>query len=187
MVRQSFEMSMGGKVLRAEVGDLAGQANGSVILKLGETVVLVTAVMSSKVDHNLPYFPLSVEFEEKFYAAGVILGNRFSRREGKPTEEAVLSARLIDRTIRPLFPSHIRNEIQIVVSVLAIGADDPDILGVIGASLALSISDIPWNGPVGAVRISRNTQTGLLSINGTYAERERGALDFEVVTCGQHD
>ncbi len=186
MVQQTFEMSVGGKVLRAEIGDLTGQANGSVILKLGETVVLVTAVMSSKVDPNLPYFSLSVEFEEKFYAAGQILGNRFSRREGKPSDDAVLSARLIDRTIRPLFPAHIRNEIQIVVSVLAIGEDDPDILGIIGASLALSISDIPWNGPVGAVRISRNKQTGALSINGTYTERDQGTLDFEVVTCGQN-
>ncbi|MBY0538751.1 polyribonucleotide nucleotidyltransferase [Patescibacteria group bacterium] len=186
MVRQIFETTVGGKVLTAEIGDLTGQANGSVIMKLSETTVLVTAVMSTKTDPNLPYFPLSVEFEEKFYAAGQILGNRFSRREGKPTDEAVLSARLIDRTIRPLFPSHIRNEIQIVVSVLAIGEDDPDILGVIGASLALSISDIPWNGPVGAVRISRNAQTGLLSINGTYTERNLETLDFEVVTCGQH-
>ncbi len=185
MVHHVFEMSVGGKVLTAEVGDLTGQTNGSVILKLGETVVLVTAVMSTKMDANLPYFPLSVEFEEKFYAAGKILGNRFSRREGKPSDDAVLSARLIDRTIRPLFPTHLRNEIQIVVSVLAIGEDDPDILGVIGASLALSISDIPWNGPVGAVRISRNIQTELLSINGTYAERDLGTLDFEVVTCGQ--
>ncbi len=186
MVQHVFEMSVGGKILRAEIGDLTGQANGSVILKLGETVVLVTAVMSSKVDANLPYFPLSVEFEEKFYAAGQLLGNRFSRREGKPSDEAVLSARLIDRTIRPLFPAHLRNEIQVVVSVLAIGEDDPDILGVIGTSLALSISDIPWNGPVGAVRISRNKQTGLLSINGTYTERNLGNLDFEVVTCGHN-
>jgi polyribonucleotide nucleotidyltransferase len=185
MVRQIFETTVGGKVLTAEIGDLTGQANGSVILKLGETVVLVTAVMSAKTDPNLPYFPLSVEFEEKFYAAGQILGNRFSRREGKPSDDAVLSARLIDRTIRPLFPAHIRNEIQIVVSVLAIGEDDPDILGVIGASLALSISDIPWNGPVGAVRISRNKQSGQLSINGTYTERDLATLDFEVVTCGQ--
>jgi polyribonucleotide nucleotidyltransferase len=186
MKRQIFEVSVGGKVLSAEVNDLAPQANGSVLMRMGETAVLVTAVMGRESQSNLPYFPLSVEFEEKFYAAGKMLGSRFSRREGKPSEEAVLSARLIDRTIRPLFPQHIRHDIQIVVSVLAIGEDDPDILGVIGASIAIAISDIPWNGPVGAVRISRNKHTGALSINAPYSERAVGSLDFDVVTCGQN-
>src|SRR3989338_8948513 len=109
---------------------------------------------------GLPYFPLSVEFEEKFYAAGEILGSRFMRREGKPSDEAVLSARIVDRTIRPLFPSHLKIDVQVVVTVLAIGEDDPDILGVVGASLALGVSDIPWNGRDPPGKWSRNQPTG---------------------------
>lgn len=187
MQTQTFNTDFAGKLLTAEITDLAGQANGSVLMRYGETVVLVTAVMSKQEQPNLPYFPLSVEFEEKFYAAGAILGSRFMRREGKPSDEAILSARIIDRTIRPLFDHHLRNDIQIVVSVLAVGEDDPDIISVIGTSLALSISDIPWSGPIGAVRIARNLDTGVLAINPTYSEREVGTLEFEVLACGQND
>ncbi len=185
MQTQSFSMELGGKTLTAEFTDLTGQANGSVMMRYGETVILVTAVMSDKEQPNLPYFPLSVEFEERFYAAGAILGSRFIRREGRPSDEAVLGARIIDRTIRPLFNHHGRNDIQIVVTVLAMGADDPDVLGVIGASLALGVSDIPWDGPVGAVRIARNKATGAISINPTYVERVAGELEFEVLACGK--
>jgi len=185
MQTQTFITDFAGKTLTAEITDLAGQANGSVIMRYGETVVLVTAVMSRSEQPNLPYFPLSVEFEEKFYAAGAILGSRFMRREGKPSDEAILSARIIDRTIRPLFNHQLRNDIQIVVSVLAVGEDDPDIIAVIGTSLALSISDIPWAGPVGVVRIARNLETGTLMINPTYPKRENGTLEFEVLACGQ--
>ncbi|MES2749171.1 MAG: polyribonucleotide nucleotidyltransferase [Patescibacteria group bacterium] len=184
MKKQIFELPLAGKTLIVEHTDLTSQAGGSVMVKLGETVVLATAVMSDHTQPALPYFPLSVEFEEKFYAAGAIMGSRFSRREGKPSDEAVLSARLIDRTIRPLFPSHLRHDVQVVITVLALGEDDPDILGIIGASLALGISDIPWGGPVGAVRISRNKVTGALYINPTYIERPVGAMEFEVVACG---
>ena len=186
MQTQSFSMELGGKTLTAEFNDLTGQANGSVMLRYGETVILVTAVMSDKMQPNLPYFPLSVEFEERFYAAGAILGSRFIRREGRPSDEAVLAARIIDRTIRPLFNHHGRCDIQIVVTVLAMGADDPDVLGVIGASLALGVSDIPWDGPVGAIRIARNKATGALSINPTYVERVVGELEFEVLACGKN-
>lgn len=178
-------MDLGGKTLTAEFTDLTGQANGSVILHYGETAILVTAVMSERENETLPFFPLSVEFEEKFYAAGQILGSRFVRREGRPSEEAVLSARIVDRTIRPLFDHTIRNEIQIVITVLAIGEDDPDVLGVIGASLALAVSDIPWNGPVGAVRIGQNIETGSVIINPTYNDREAGNLNFEILACGK--
>lgn len=180
-----FETLIAGKKLSAEITDLAGQANGSVIMRMGETTILVTAVMNHKEAPLMPYFPLSVEFEEKFYAAGKMFGSRYTRREGKPSEEAVLSARLIDRTIRPLFPAHLRHEVQIVATVLAIGEDDPDILGVLGASIALAISDIPWDGPVGAVRISRNSHTGILALNATYDERTIGGTDFEIVSCGK--
>ncbi|MFT7507122.1 MAG: polyribonucleotide nucleotidyltransferase [Acidimicrobiales bacterium] len=184
MQKKTFEVEIGGKILTAEFTDLTNQANGSVILRLGETAILVTAVMSSRTS-NMPYFPLSVEFEEKFYAAGKILGSRFMRREGRPSDEAVLSARIIDRTIRPLFDQSMRNDIQVVVTVLALGEDDPDVLGVIGASLALSVSDIPWAGPVGAVRIVQHAKTGEVIINPTYKQREGREITQEVLTCGK--
>lgn len=184
MKSKSFSLDLAGKTLTAEFNDLTSQANGSVLLKYGETAILVTAVMGDK-ESSANYFPLSVEFEEKFYAAGQILGSRFMRREGRPSDEAILSARIIDRTIRPLFNQYSRNEIQVVVTVLAMGEDDPDVLGVVGASLALSVSDIPWRGPVGATRIGRNKETGEVIINPTYLEREKGLLDLEVLTCGK--
>jgi polyribonucleotide nucleotidyltransferase len=177
-------MELAGKTLTAEFNDLTTHANGSVMLRYGETVILVTAVMSER-ESSANYFPLSVEFEEKFYAAGQILGSRFGRREGKPSDEAVLSARIVDRTIRPLFNQSIRNDIQVVVTVLAIGEDDPDTLAVIGASLALAVSDIPWDGPVGAIRIGRTKETGELIINPTYTERTEKKLDIEVLACGK--
>lgn len=184
MKTTSYEIELGGKTLTAQFTDLTSQANGSVLMRMGETAILVTAVMNRNAG-NMPYFPLSVEFEEKFYAAGQIMGSRFIRREGRPSEEAVLSARIIDRTIRPLFDQRIRNDIQVVVTVLAMGEDDPDVLGVIGASLALSVSDIPWGGPVGAVRIGQDIKTGEVIINPTYLQRETGNLSFEVLACGK--
>ena len=177
-------MELAGKTLTAEFNDLTAHVNGSVMLRYGETVILVTAVMSER-ESSAPYFPLSVEFEEKFYAAGQILGSRFARREGKPSDEAVLSARIVDRTIRPLFNQSTRNDIQVVVTVLAVGEDDPDVLAVIGASLALSVSDIPWNGPVGAVRVARVAGTNELVINPNYTERLEKKLDVEMYACGK--
>lgn len=184
MQSKKFSLDLAGKTLTAEFTDLVAQANGSVLLSMGETTILVTAVKSDQ-DSDRQYFPLSVEFEEKFYAAGQILGGRFSRREGKPSDEAILSARLIDRTIRPLFDQTNRQDIQVVVSVLALGDEDPDVLGVIGASLALATSDIPWRGPVGAVRIGRRKSDGEIIINPSYHDRVDDALDFEVLTCGK--
>ncbi len=184
MQQKSFSISIGGKTITADFTDLANQAHGSVLLRMGETAILVTAVMNER-SGNAPYFPLSVEFEEKFYAAGSILGSRFVRREGRPSDEAILSARIIDRTIRPLFDHRIRAEVQIVASVLALGEDDPDVLGVLGASLALSVSNIPWNGPVGAVRIAARQTTGEIILNPTYLDREEGKLQFEVLSCGK--
>ncbi|MCA9355136.1 polyribonucleotide nucleotidyltransferase [Candidatus Kaiserbacteria bacterium] len=184
MKSKSFSLELAGKTLIAEFSDLTNQTNGSVLLKYGETAILVTVVMSDR-ESGANYFPLSVEFEEKFYAAGQILGSRFMRREGRPSDEAVLSARIVDRTIRPLFNQNTRREIQVVVTVLAMGEDDPDVLGVIGASLALSVSDIPWRGPVGAVRIGRNKESGEIKINPTYLERSENLLDFEVLSCGK--
>lgn len=185
MQKRTFEIELGGKTLFADFTDLTVQAHGSVILRYGETSILVTAVMSERENPGLPYFPLSVEFEEKFYAVGAILGSRFQRREGRPSDGAVLSARIVDRTIRPLFNHQIRNDVQVVITVLAMGEDDPDVLGVIGASLALSVSNIPWDGPVGAVRIGQKKGTGEVVINPTYLDREEDKLEFEVLACGK--
>ncbi len=184
MQKKTYELEIGGKTLIAEFSDLTEQASGSVLLRMGETAVLVTAVMNRN-EGNSSYFPLSVEFEERFYAAGQILGSRFVRREGKPTDEAVLSARIIDRTIRPLFDQRIRTDIQVVATVLAMGEDDPDVLGVIGASIALSVSNIPWNGPIGAVRIGQKKDTKEIIINPSYTDRVTGNLLFEVLACGK--
>lgn len=183
MQKKSYEIEIGGKLLVAEFNDLAPQANGSVMIRYGETVVLVTVCMGAS-PVTLPYLPLSVEFEEKFYAAGAILGSRYIRREGRPSDEAVLAARAVDRTIRPLFPSALRHEVQVIVTVLAVGEDDPDLLGIIGTSLALSVSDIPWSGPVGSVRLGRQAGSGTLIINPTYVDRVDGSLDTEMLICG---
>jgi polyribonucleotide nucleotidyltransferase len=141
--------------------------------------------MSDRENPGQNYFPLSVEFEEKFYAAGKILGSRFMRREGRASDAAILSARIIDRTIRPLFNQSIRKDVQVVVNVLAVGEEDPDVLGIIGASLALSVSDIPWRGPIGAVRIGRAVETHEIITNPTYPQREVGLLDFQLLACGK--
>src|SRR3989344_2265980 len=128
MQQKTFETTIGGKALTATFTDLAEQANGSLILRLGNTTVLVTAVMGKKDRSDLDYFPLSVEYEERFYAAGQILGSRFIRREGRPSDEAILSGRIVDRTIRPLFDNAVRRDVQVVATVLSISEDDPDVL-----------------------------------------------------------
>ena len=186
MNTQSFSIDIAGKTITADITDLASQTNGSVMMRCEETTILVTAVMSENEQSNLPYLPLSVEFEERFYAAGAIFGSRFMRREGWASEEAILSAKLIDRTIRPLFDHNLRHDIQIVVTVLAIGEADPEILAIIGTSLALAISDIPWNGPLGAVRIGRENAGGRVIVNPTYKERLTGKLNFEILACGRN-
>lgn len=154
MKRKEYTIEVGGKKIVAEFNDLAENANGSVLLRSGETAVLVTAVMADEDDTEVDYLPLTVDYEERFYAVGAILGSSFVRREGKPAEEAILAGRLIDRPIRPLFTQQVRREIQIVATVLALGDTNPAVLGVLGASLALGVSDIPWNGPVSAVRVA---------------------------------
>jgi len=177
-------VEIGGKPLTAKFTDLADQTNGSVILKYGETVVLATAVMSSHVRTGMNYFPLTVDYEEKFYAAGQILGSRFMRRESRPSEEATLTGRVIDRTLRPLFEQHIRNEIQVIVTVLSIGEDDPDVLAINAASLALATSDIPWDGPASAVRIAKNGDDALI-VNPTYIMRTEELQNLELLACGK--
>ncbi len=181
MNSKQYSIDIGGKTLIAEFNNLAEQAHGSVMLKYGNTVVLATAVMG-KLQRDIDFFPLTVEYEERFYASGKILGSRFIRREGKPSDEAILSGRIVDRTIRPLFDHHIRNEVQVVLTVLSIDEDDPDVISVIGASLALGTSNIPWNGPVSAVRIGHNNG---FHINPSYSERKKADISLDLVACGK--
>jgi polyribonucleotide nucleotidyltransferase len=191
MKSKKYELEIGGEKLTAEFTDLAENAHGSVLLRLGDTTVLATAVMS-KGEKDLEYFPLSVEYEERFYASGQILGSRFVRREGRPSDEAILSGRIVDRTIRPLFDSNLRNEIQVVVTVLSLDKYDPDVLGVVASSLALGTSDIPWNGPVSAVRIGKMKNSEEFLVNPSYEIRNPlvgGAegVDYELdlIACGR--
>src|SRR3989339_1591929 len=156
MEKKTFSRQFGGRTLSVEVGELAPQANGSVLVHFGESTILATAVISHKTKERCDYLPLTVEYEEKLYAAGKIKGSRFMKREGKAQDSAVLSGRLIDRVIRPRFNQNVRNEIQVVITVLSFDREnDPDVLGILGASLALSISDIPWDGPVAGVRVGQ--------------------------------
>jgi len=184
MQKKVFEMEWAGRTLSATFGDLVDQASGAVIMKYGDTVVLVTAVMGKRDKEGFNYFPLVVDYEERFYAAGKILGGRFMKREGRPSDEAILSGRIIDRTIRPLFNQKMRRDVQVVATILSIDEhNDPDALGVLGASLALGTSNIPWDGPVGAVRVGE--VSGKFILNPTYPEREVSRLDLTV--CGRGD
>ena len=183
---KEYSTDIGGKTLIAQFTDLTNQANGSVIVRLGNTAVLATAVMSEHEREGMSYFPLSVEFEEKFYSAGSILGSQYVRREGRPSDEAVLSARVVDRTIRPLFNHKLRNEIQIVITVLSIDEYDPDVLAINAASLALATSNIPWNGPVSAVRVGKHKNNGGLEVNPIYEYRDHSDASFDMIACGKN-
>ena len=179
---ETHEIQIGGRKLTAQFRNLAEQANGSVILRYGDTVVMATATMSDENKKDeLGYFPLMVFYEEKFYAAGKIGGSRYTRREGKPSDRATLISRMIDRTIRPLFPDNLKKEVEIIVTCLSWDEEnDPAVLGGLASSIALSISDIPWNGPVSMVRVGR--QEDELILNPTYEERDEG--DVEAVYSG---
>ncbi len=167
MEQKKWSLQIGGRELVVETGILAQQANGAVKVSYGDTVVLATAVMSEKASSS-SYFPLMVDYEERYYAAGKIKGSRFIKREGRPSDEAVLAGRMVDRTIRPLFDDRMRNEVQVIITVLSFdGENEPDIISIIAGSLALSISDIPWNGPVGAVKVGKiNGEFVLNPVNG---------------------
>ena len=169
MEKKVYSLEIGGKTMSAEFNDWADQANGSVLFRYGNSAVLATAVMGRESDKD--YFPLSVEYEEKFYAAGAILGSRFMRREGRPSDEAVLSGRIVDRTIRPLFPKRMKREVQVIISVISLEDYDADILAVNAASLALATSDIPFKGPVSSVRIGIEDGSEELIVNPTYGQR----------------
>src|SRR3989344_8366851 len=176
---KQYTRKIGGKNIEVTLNNWAEQASGSVLVRIGDTVVLATAVMNPTPREGGDFFPLTVEYEERYYATGKILGSRFMKRESRPSEEATLAARLIDRTIRPRFDMRMRNEVQVVLTVLAIDdQNDPDIAALSAASLALSLSDIPWQGPVAGVRIAR--KDGVLTINPTVEERTGAELDLVI-------
>ena len=148
---KKFNYTLAGRPLVIENGKMAGLANGSVLVRYGETAVLCCATASEKPRDGIDFLPLSVDFDERMYAAGKIPGG-YLKREGKPSEKAILTSRVIDRPIRPLFPKDLRNDVSLSLTVMSYDPDcSPEITAMIGASIALSISDIPWNGPIGGV------------------------------------
>ncbi|MDE2018855.1 MAG: polyribonucleotide nucleotidyltransferase [Patescibacteria group bacterium] len=189
--KKSYSTEIAGKTLTIETSELAEQANAAVIAKYGETVVLATAVMGKK-ETELDYMPLKVDYEERFYAAGKIIGSRFIRREGRASEEAVLAGRLIDRTIRPLFDGRMRRDIQVVATVLQIDEqNDPEFVSLLAASTALIISDIPWGGPVAGVRIVQ-TEDRLLDEDGLHVNPDNSYVAehqpiFDAFVSGSKD
>ncbi len=175
---KAFETTLAGRTLRVETGKMAGLANGSCLISYGETTILATATASAKPRDGIDFLPLSVDFDEKMYAVGRIPGG-YLRREGKPSEKAILTSRVIDRPIRPLFPKDLRNDVALGLTVMSVDYDcAPEIVGMIGASIALSISDIPWNGPIAGVQVG--LVDGKLVINPGQAERKVSDLQLTV-------
>ncbi|MFQ6016404.1 MAG: polyribonucleotide nucleotidyltransferase, partial [Anaerolineae bacterium] len=175
----TYSGTIGQHEIIIETGKLAGQADGAVTVRSGDTVVLVTATSSKEPREGTDFLPLIVDYEERLYAAGKIPGS-FFRREGRPSESAILLCRLADRPLRPLFPDGYRNEVQIIITALSADQENPpDILGIIGASAALTISDIPFDGPVGAVRVSLDENGGFV-FNPTISETDRSVLDLRL-------
>lgn len=175
---KQYTISVDGKIFTFETGKIAGQAGGAVTIRVGDTMVFAAATMSQQLREDTDFLPLTVDYEERMYAGGRIPGS-FFRREGRPTDESILTARLTDRPLRPLFPKELRNEIQVIIYSLSSDGENPiDILAVNAASSALMISDIPWNGPVGAVRIGRIDDRFI--INPTFSELEHSDLDLRV-------
>ena len=178
-----YEMELAGRPLTLEVGKLAELANAAVMVGYGDTRVLVCATASARPRDGIDFFPLSVDFEEKMYSVGRIPGS-FNRREGRPGEKGILTARVIDRPIRPLFPYDFRNDVSIMATVMSVDHDcSPEIAALIGTSAALAISDIPWNGPVGALKVG--LVDGKLVFNPTSEQRKVSDLDVTVVSTGK--
>ncbi|MFA5936357.1 MAG: polyribonucleotide nucleotidyltransferase [Candidatus Paceibacterota bacterium] len=185
MKKKEYSVEIGGKTLTAIFSDLAEQAHGSVMLKYGETIVLATACMSHDKQVGLGFFNLTVDYVERFYAAGKILGSRFMHREGKPSEDAVLASRVIDRTLRPLFDQSIRHAVQVIVTVISLDEEDPTILAINAASLALAVSNIPWAGPVGAVRIGKYDSDALIVNPAQILRQDDTKYKFDLTICGK--
>lgn len=180
---RTFKAAVGGKLLELEIGKVCEMANGQVMVKYGDTVVNVTAVMSKEPRPDIDFFPLSCDYEEKMYAAGKIPGG-FIKREGRPSEKAILNSRLMDRPLRPLFPKGFYNDVQVVATVMCMDNDAPsEIAAMIGSSVALAISDIPWDGPTGSVLIGR--VDGQFIVNPSLEQRE--ASDMHLVVSGTKD
>ncbi|HEY0840829.1 MAG TPA: polyribonucleotide nucleotidyltransferase, partial [Vulgatibacter sp.] len=176
-------VSIGGKELTIETGKIAKQADGSAWVRMGETIVLVTAVSAKEKKEGLDFFPLTVDYVEKLASAGKIPGS-FFRREGRPTEKETLTSRVIDRSLRPLFPEGYQNETQIIASVFSSDPQvDADVIALTGASVAIACSDIPFNGPIAGVRVGR--VDGKFVANPTHEERERA--DLEIVMAASKD
>jgi len=178
-----FETEIAGRPFKVETGKMAGLANGAVLASYGETVVLCTATMSPKPREGIDYFPLSVDYEEKLYAVGKIPGS-FLRREGRASEKAILASRLVDRPLRPLFPKDMRNDVAVVMTIMSVDPDcAPDITGLIGSSIAIAISDIPWNGPVAGVSVG--LVDGEIVINPTHEQNQHNDLQLTVVSSSK--
>ncbi len=176
---RTFEYELAGRPLVVEVGKIAGLANGSCIIRYGDTAVLACATASARPREGIDFLPLSVDFEERMYSVGRIPGG-YLKREGRPGEKAILTSRVIDRPIRPLFPKDLRNDVNLSLTVLSVDHDcSPEITAMIGASIALSISDIPWNGPIGGVFVGM-TEDGRIMINPTVKQRETSVLELTV-------
>src|SRR5881392_2408372 len=170
---------LGDKQMHIETGKLAKQADGAVTIQMGETIVLIAAVAASKAKAGQDFFPLTVDYREKAAAAGKFPGGYF-KREGRPTEKEILTSRIIDRPIRPLFPKGWYNEVQVqTIPLSADGENDPDMLALVGASAALMVSDIPWAGPLGAARIGR--ANGKFIANPTHVQMAESDLDLVYV------
>ncbi len=177
---KTTSVKIGDKTIELEIGRFAQQASAAVIARIGETVAHATIMMSKSRD-DISWFPLSVEYQEKLYAGGKIKGSRWVKRDGRPSDDVVLKARLIDRSIRPLFPDGFKNEVQVIVTVLsADGENDADMAAMLAVSTGLSISNIPWNGPIGAVRVGLNQESGELLLNPTYEQRQASDLDLVI-------
>lgn len=178
-----FKTEFAGREMSFEVGKMCGLSNGSCLVRYGETTVLVNVTASQKPRDGIDFFPLSVDFEEKLYSVGRIPGS-FLRREGRPSEKAVLSSRVVDRSIRPLFPSDMRNDVAVVMTVLSVDPDyTPEVCGIVGTSFALSISDIPWAGPIAGISVGM--VDGELILNPTAEQRLKSDLNLTV--CGTEE
>ena len=174
----SVAIKIGDKELKLEIGKFAQQANAAVIATIGETVVHATIVMGGTRD-DIDWFPLHVEYQEKLYAGGKIKGSRWVKRDGRPTDDVILKARIIDRSIRPLFPEGFKNDVQVIITVLsADGENDADMAAIYAVTTGLMISDVPWAGPLGGVRVGYNSEEKKLIANPTYEERETSDLDL---------
>src|SRR3989338_4357348 len=184
MKKAEKSIELGGRKLTLSTGVLAEQASGAVLATYGETVVLATVVAAPlKVD--LGYFPLTVEYQERLYAGGRIKGSRWVKREGRPSDEEILSARLIDRSIRPLFPKGYKKDVQVIATVLSVDAEnDAAILSMVAASAAIATSNIPWNGPVGSLKIG--AKNGDFFANPTSTELDFSELELVLTVKGEN-